>query len=296
MQYIDAEPAENMLENAYVPNGLDRNAIITYNVIAFTCCMHAIFTTAELYPDPLYDPPLMNWWEKHGKEIFMLLVTAMLIAASIVSSCLFPPAAGGALFGATKTIGSILVGMVTTGAKAALSGMIVGGIMGGLSAALYGGDVWDEIASSALSGALSGFIVAVAIYAISTIVSTAVQAIRAANAARRAAKVCTQMPPNNGAIPGTEQTIELQPGVYGRYGNIGAKSNYITKGGASPSELSLPPWNNGVYTEIIVLKPIPNVVQSTVAPWAIWDGIGGGIQYVLPKSIIKLKALGYLTF
>ena len=103
-------------------------------------------------------------------------------------------------------------------------------------------------------------------------------------------------PPNNGAVAGTEETITLSPGKYSRYGNITAKSNYITNLGANSSQLSLPPWNNGIYTEINVLKPIPNVVKSTVVPWAAWGGVGGGTQYMLPISIIQLKNLGYLIF
>jgi len=99
---------------------------------------------------------------------------------------------------------------------------------------------------------------------------------------------------NNGAVVGTEETITLQSGTYGRYGEIGVNSNYITNAGASMVELSLPPWNSGVYTEIIVIKPIPNVVKSIVAPWVPWNGIGGGLQYMLPNSINELKILGYL--
>jgi hypothetical protein len=106
-----------------------------------------------------------------------------------------------------------------------------------------------------------------------------------------------QFPPNNGAVPGTEKIIDLQPGTYGRYGTIGETSNYITQAEASQSQLSLPPWNNGIYTEITVLKPIPNVVQSTVAPWAPWGGAGGGMQYMLKDAtIIALKNLGYLIY
>ena len=104
-------------------------------------------------------------------------------------------------------------------------------------------------------------------------------------------------PPNNGAVPGTESKIELQPGTYGRYGEIGPKSKFVTEAGASPIQLSLPPWTDpNIYTEITVLKPIPNVVQSTIAPWAPWNGIGGGLHYILPKPLSILKKLGYLTY
>ena len=103
-------------------------------------------------------------------------------------------------------------------------------------------------------------------------------------------------PPNNGAVVGTEQTITLQPGTYGRYGTISNQSNYITQSGASASQLSLPPWNDGVYIKIRVLKPIEGVVQSTVAAWAPWNGVGGGIQYMLPQPIDMLKIAGYLIY
>lgn len=105
----------------------------------------------------------------------------------------------------------------------------------------------------------------------------------------------TQYPPNNGAVLGTEKTIELEIGKYGRYGEIGPNSNYITNAGATSSQLSLPPRNNGVYTEITVIKPIPNVVQSTVAPCPHWGGVGGGIQYLLPKPILELVKLGFIV-
>ena len=49
-------------------------------------------------------------------------------------------------------------------------------------------------------------------------------------------------PPNNGAVPGTENTISLKLGdTLGRYGNIGENSNFVTKPGADSSTLSLPP-------------------------------------------------------
>ena len=58
----------------------------------------------------------------------------------------------------------------------------------------------------------------------------------------------------------------------------------------------LPPWNDGVFTEITVVKPIPNVMQSTVAPWLPWEGIGGGIQYLLPDTLLNLRDMGYVIF
>ena len=103
-------------------------------------------------------------------------------------------------------------------------------------------------------------------------------------------------PPNNGAISGTEKVVELQPGQsLGRYGNIGPKSDFVTAPGASPDSLSLPPNTSpSVYTEIRVLKPIPGVTQSTVAPWG--GSSGMGIQYQLPKPLEILRMEGYITY
>ena len=78
--------------------------------------------------------------------------------------------------------------------------------------------------------------------------------------------------PNHGRIPGTEKIAELQPGQrLGRYGEIRVISNYVTEVDVSPSEVSLPPCTNpNIYMEILVEKPIPNVMQSRVLPY------GGG--------------------
>ena len=103
-------------------------------------------------------------------------------------------------------------------------------------------------------------------------------------------------PPNNGGISGSEEVVKLQPGrLLGRYGDIGPNSDFVTDPGASPDSLSLPPTtSSSVYTEIVVLKPIPGVIQSTVAPWG--GSSGMGIQYQLPKSLEVLKAEGYIYY
>ena len=110
------------------------------------------------------------------------------------------------------------------------------------------------------------------------------------------ADIAGDMPLNNGAVPGTVKEIVLQPGKYSRYGEVKDGSRYITNYGATPSQLSLPPLNDGVHIEITVIKPIAGVQQSIVAAWARWNGVGGGIQYLLPQSIVDLRNLGYLIF
>ena len=116
------------------------------------------------------------------------------------------------------------------------------------------------------------------------------------NPQEKLAEQAGNVPPNGGAVPGTEHEIVLQPGRYSRYGAIKDGSSYITEYGASPSQLSLPPENDGVHIEMDVIKPISGVKKSIVAAWKPWNGVGGGIQYLLPKSIIELQNLGYLIF
>jgi hypothetical protein len=101
-------------------------------------------------------------------------------------------------------------------------------------------------------------------------------------------------PPNNGAILGTEVPITLEKGqTLGRYGNVSSTSDYVTAPGASPSSLSLPPsTNSSIYTEYVVVKPIPKTVQSEVAPWG--GDPGGGLQYKLPMPISELIEKGYI--
>lgn len=101
-------------------------------------------------------------------------------------------------------------------------------------------------------------------------------------------------PPNNGAVPGTEVPTTLEQGqTLGRYGNVSSTSNYVTQPGASPSSLSLPPNTNpSIYTEYVVVKPIPNTVQSTVEAWG--GSAGGGLQYELPMPIQQLIKDGYI--
>ncbi|MGB7605002.1 MAG: glycohydrolase toxin TNT-related protein, partial [Lutisporaceae bacterium] len=101
-------------------------------------------------------------------------------------------------------------------------------------------------------------------------------------------------PLNNGAVAGTEVSTTLQKGQsLGRYGNITPKSDYVTNTGASPSSLSLPPNTDAsIYTEYVVVKPIPNTIQSTVAPWG--GDVGGGLQYKLPTPIEQLLKEGYI--
>jgi hypothetical protein len=103
-------------------------------------------------------------------------------------------------------------------------------------------------------------------------------------------------PPDNGAVPGTEVEISLKPGdVFGRYGKIGKTSVFVTEPGADAGKLALPPNTDpNIYQEFVVIKEIPNVLQSEIRAWA--GSPGGGLQYELPDPILKLLREGYIIY
>ena len=102
------------------------------------------------------------------------------------------------------------------------------------------------------------------------------------------------MPPNYGAVKGTEKAVTLQPGQkLGRYGGYSKTSDFVSAPGATADSLSLPPNTNiSIYQEFEVLKPIPGATQSTVAPWG--NFAGGGTQFKLPMTIEDLIFNGYI--
>jgi len=104
-------------------------------------------------------------------------------------------------------------------------------------------------------------------------------------------------PPNDGAIPGTEEIITLGENnvlTVGRYGESGERSAYVTQTGVDSSRLALPPNTDpSTYIEYKILKSIPDVERAVVAPWVGDKGLG--IQYKLPKPIKWYIKHGYLT-
>lgn len=104
------------------------------------------------------------------------------------------------------------------------------------------------------------------------------------------------LPPNGGAIPGTETIVTLNPGDrVGRYGGVGPSSDYVTTLNANPDTLCLPPTTNpNIFTEFEVINSIAITTRSVVQPWGGCSGYG--IQYILPFPILELIDFGYLGF
>ncbi|WP_154224961.1 TNT domain-containing protein, partial [Enterococcus faecalis] len=99
-------------------------------------------------------------------------------------------------------------------------------------------------------------------------------------------------PPNNGAVPGTEEMVTLKKGdTFGRIGKDTGR--YTAPTGSSSDKLALAPGTDlSVYTEYEIIKDIPNVERAQIAPW--FDKPGGGTQMLMPHSIKTLIEKGYI--
>ncbi|MGC0871251.1 glycohydrolase toxin TNT-related protein, partial [Pantoea agglomerans] len=104
-------------------------------------------------------------------------------------------------------------------------------------------------------------------------------------------ELVTFWPPNDGALGPVKVSI-LNPGqLIDRYGYPGGK--YTSPVGTPYSMRALAPGTETKpYTVYEVMKPIPRVLESKIAPW--FGEIGLGTQYLLPESVQSLIDSGHL--
>jgi len=104
-------------------------------------------------------------------------------------------------------------------------------------------------------------------------------------------ELVTFWPPNDGALGPVKVSI-LNPGeLIDRYGYPGGK--YTSPVGTPYSMRALAPGTETKpYTLYEVMKPIPRVLESKIAPW--FGEIGLGTQYLLPESVQSLIDSGHL--
>ncbi|WP_445326634.1 TNT domain-containing protein [Scandinavium hiltneri] len=101
----------------------------------------------------------------------------------------------------------------------------------------------------------------------------------------------TYWPPNDGAHgPITKTTLE--PGTtIDRYGL--PRGKYTSPYGTPYSMRALPPGTDSEpYSVYKVVKPIPNVAESKIAPW--FGETGMGTQYKLEDSVQSYLDSGHL--
>jgi hypothetical protein len=95
----------------------------------------------------------------------------------------------------------------------------------------------------------------------------------------------TYWPPNDGPFGPVEVSVMEKDTLIDHYGYPGGK--YTSPVGTPYSMRALVPGTETKpYTVYEVMKPIPNVSESKIAPW--FGEIGMGTEYLLPESVQSL--------
>ncbi|WP_205246135.1 TNT domain-containing protein, partial [Erwinia amylovora] len=98
-------------------------------------------------------------------------------------------------------------------------------------------------------------------------------------------ELVTFWPPNDGAFGPVKVSVLEKGTLIDRYGYPGGK--YTSPVGTPYSMRALAPGTETKpYTVYKVMKPIPRVLESKIAPW--FGEIGLGTQYLLPESVQSL--------
>ncbi len=102
------------------------------------------------------------------------------------------------------------------------------------------------------------------------------------------------IPPNDGAVLGTKEITDLQPGKrLGRYGGYTKNSDFLAEVGSSADSLSLPPsTHTSIYQEFEVIRLIPRATKSLAEPWG--ASTGWGTQFKTPMTIKDLIVQLYI--
>ena len=274
-----------MLVNAGAIGGLNRYSITLDNAVAILAAIHTIYTAIALYTDPKYERQL-DFFDRA-----LVLYNSIPLSVKIIVGLLLIGWAIGVTYATQGASAAIFVGIMSG------ISVLTGTVVSGAETAANGGSFWD--------GAVNGFANALLFVGITATVTAGMvgltklaKLMKTANAVtgfvgpvkQKASVVGTQAagvqpwPPNDGAIPGTEQLAELQPGSkIGRFGPPGG--SFATDPGTPVHKLSLRPGSDLTYTEYLVLKPL-RAKKAVVMPWFNQPGLG--IQYKFSDSIENL--------
>lgn len=194
---------------------------------------------------------------------------------------------------ASGVVGSVVVNGIKVSSPL-LQGTIVGSLAGaltsgatGFSMALASGASFEQALDQGYMGMKIGFVTGTITGALAGYTNAKNNGINPINGKK------LNYPANNGGIPGTEEIITLpEESVITRYGS--EKGTYASPEGTSFSQRSLPPeYNKDIQLNSYkVIKPLPNVESSTIAPYYFQEGYG--TQYKLPNSIEWLLKNNYI--
>lgn len=114
--FLDADDAEDIVDNAMEPGWLDRNEMATEGFAHVYANDDNIFTSSELSMDVTYDEnENKSWWERHWQELVKWTAFTVAVVASAVLSIYGHP--------------GMLICCMKTGLCAALSGAVICGVI-----------------------------------------------------------------------------------------------------------------------------------------------------------------------
>ena len=174
--YLDASPIESVLDNAFLPRGIDRNAPLCNNILELESNPFTMETTAKLAPDTSYDPTEgLPWWIRARNWIRQALYDVEMFFNKI-------PIGIRLLLGTFLLMLSIALTIETGGGGAEILELLVQAVIGvGLAAASYlvSGLFGNKLSWNGLANVVANaFLVTFAVLYISAFVNYLRYAIR----------------------------------------------------------------------------------------------------------------------
>ena len=143
---INASNIDEIIDNAFVINGLDRQAITIDNILSNSPYEACILTYEQYYPDSTYyESEGKSWWEINWVKVVKTIIAITLLVVAIVLTAI----------PVTHCMG---LTMLSLGVKASAYGFLWGGVVGGLIASIQGSNVLEGSINGAIEGLIDGFI------------------------------------------------------------------------------------------------------------------------------------------
>ena len=279
MMFLDAETPENIFNNMKFINGLDKNSILVDNIININDNSDDVFTSVDLYPDPLYDPNEgKSFWQIHINKIKRWIYLGTAFIASLI-------------------IGN---GMFMFCLYAAISGFLIGGLIGGLTSLNNGNYFIEGFAEAAVYGAITGFYTAALMFCASRVIRSLFEIPIKPIKSKGEGQAVKYGPMNKGPLPDnvantfrsgtyTEIVTQKQTTLYRVYGGNSSQIGgyWTTTKPQGPVQSIIdsaldPIWgNNATKVVSIVVPKGTTIYQGFAAPQG--GLVGGGIQVYIER-------------